>query len=302
MQVRNLGRSELRVTSIGLGGATFGREIDEATSFQVLDRAFERGITLFDTAEAYSQGRSEEIVGHWIADRGVRDRIVLATKVSGTLTRERVVTSAEASLRRLGVETIDLFQLHTWDGKTPLEETLAGLDELVQAGKVRYIGCSNFAAWQLCKSLWRQDVAGWARFESVQPVYNLAKREIEQELLPLCADQQVGVITYSPLGAGFLTGKYYRGGPVPEGTRFDVSPGHQDVYFHEQCYVAMEHLRTTAARLEMPMAKLGLAWVLSRTGTTTVLVGARNIEQVDQAFEADELANAAELQAEFAAL
>lgn len=289
MEYRMLGRSDLRVSSIGLGGATFGREIDQDTAFAVLDRALERGITLFDTAEAYSAGRSEEILGRWIASRGVRDRIVLASKVAPPLGGARVVGSAEASLRRLRVETIDLLQLHSWDPQTPLEETLAAFDALARAGKVRYVGCSNFAAWQLCKALWREDVRGWARIESTQPVYNLALREVERELLPLCADQEIGVITYSPLGAGFLTGKYYRGGPVPGGTRFDIVPAHQQIYFNDACFDAMERLSAAADALGVPMARLGLAWVLGRPGVTATLVGARSPAQVDQAFEADAL-------------
>jgi aryl-alcohol dehydrogenase-like predicted oxidoreductase len=289
MEYRRLGRSDLLISAIGLGGATFGREIDEPTAFDVLDRALERGITLFDTAEAYSAGRSEEILGRWIASRGARDRIVLATKVAPALSRERVIASAEASLRRLQAEAIDLFQLHSWDAKTPLEETLEALDTLIRQGKARYIGCSNFAAWQVCKALWRQEACGWARLESVQPVYNLAMRDLERELLPLCADQQLGVITYSPLGAGFLTGKYRAGGPVPGGTRFDIVPGHQDIYFNVASFQAMERLREAAAKLGFPMAQLALAWMFGRPGVTSTLIGARGRAHVDQAFEAQKL-------------
>ncbi len=296
MEYRQLGRSELQVSAIGLGGATFGREINEPTAFAVLDRAFERGITLFDTAEAYSSGRSEEILGRWINSRGVRDKIVLATKVAMPLDRGRVLASAKTSLRRLKVETIDLFQLHSFDPKTPLEETLGALDTLVQEGTIRYPGCSNFAAWQTTKALWRAETHSWARLESVQPVYNLSIRDVERELLPLCADQQLGVITYSPLGAGFLTGKYQQGGPVPSGTRFDIVPGHQDIYFNDCSFLAMERLRAKADELGLPMARLGVAWVLSRPGTSSTLVGARHVTQVDQAFEALELAQSAEFQ------
>jgi aryl-alcohol dehydrogenase-like predicted oxidoreductase len=298
MEYRTLGRSDLRVSSIGLGCVTFGREIDEPAAFAVLDRALERGITLFDTAEAYSSGRSEEILGRWIASRGARDQIVLATKVAPPLDPARVIASAEASLRRLRVETIDLFQLHSWDSKTPLEETLETLEALVRQGKARYAGCSNFAAWQACKALWRQDAHGWARLESVQPVYNLALRDIERELLPLCADQELGVITYSPLGAGFLTGKYRQGGPVPGGARFDIVPGHQDIYFNDASFQAMERLRVKAAELSLPMAQVALAWVLGRAGVTSVLVGARSPAQVDQAFEAEAALQSSELRAE----
>jgi aryl-alcohol dehydrogenase-like predicted oxidoreductase len=294
MEYRTLGRSDLRVSAIGLGGATFGREIDEPTAHAVLDRALERGITLFDTAEAYSAGRSEEILGRWIASRGAHDQIALATKVTPPLDRQRVIASAEASLRRLQVETIDLFQLHSWDPKTPLEATLEALDTLVKQGKARYVGCSNFAAWQVCKALWRQEIGGCARLESVQPVYNLAMRDLERELLPLCADQELGVITYSPLGAGFLTGKYREGGPVPSGTRFDIVPGHQDIYFNATSFQAMERLRASAAEMGLPMAQVGLAWVLGRPGVTSTLIGARDPAQVDQGFEAAELARSAE--------
>jgi aryl-alcohol dehydrogenase-like predicted oxidoreductase len=250
MEQRSLGRSGLRVSAIGIGGATFGREIDGPTSFAVLDRALERGITLIDTAEAYGAGRSEELIGRWLAERGARDRLTLATKVSGALTAERVRGSCEASLRRLGVEHVDLFQLHRWDPEAPFEETLEAMDELVRAGKTRAVGCSNYAAWQLAKALWRQDVAGLARFEATQPVYNLADRRIEQELLPLCADQGLGVISYSPLGAGFLTGKYRPGGVVPQGTRFAIVPAHQELYFTPARFRVMEGLRRTAAGAE----------------------------------------------------
>lgn len=286
MEQRSLGRSGLRVSAIGIGGATFGREIDGQTTFAVLDRALERGITLIDTAEAYGAGRSEELIGRWLAERGVRHQITLATKVSGTLTAERVRSSCEASLRRLGVEHVDLFQLHRWDPETPLEETLGAMDELVRAGKTRAIGCSNYAAWQLTKALWRQDVGGLVRFESTQPVYNLADRRVEQELLPLCADQGLGVITYSPLGAGFLTGKYRRGGGVPEGTRFDIVPAHQEIYFTEARFRVMEGLRALAEGAGVPMAHLALAWVLGRPGLTSVLVGARSPAHIDQAIAA----------------
>jgi aryl-alcohol dehydrogenase-like predicted oxidoreductase len=290
MEYRTLGRSGLLVSAIGLGGATFGREIDEPAAGAVLDRALERGITLFDTAEAYSAGRSEEILGRWVASRRVRRQIVLTTKVAPPLGRARVIASAEASLRRLQVETIDLFLLHSWDAATPLEETLDGLDALVRAGKVRYVGCSNFAAAQLGQALQLQDARGWARIEAVQPVYNLAMRAIEGDLLPLCAEQQIGVITYSPLGAGFLTGKYQQGGPVPSGTRFEIVPGHQAIYFNDQAFRTLERLRGTSAELRIPMTRLALAAVLGQPGISSTLIGARSPDQVDQAFDAAALA------------
>jgi 1-deoxyxylulose-5-phosphate synthase len=302
MEYRTLSRSDLKVSAIGLGGATFGREIDEPAAFEVLDRAFERGVTLFDTAEAYSAGRSEEILGRWLARRGVRERVVVATKVTPPLGRARVIASAEASLRRLGLDTIDLFQLHSWDPHTPLEETLSALDELVSAGKLRYAGCSNFAPEQLAAAIERAGARGCPRMQSVQPVFNLALREIARELLPLCEAEHVGVITYSPLGAGFLTGKYRRGGSVPGGTRFEIVPGHQQIYFNDACFTAMERLRAAADAQGVPMARLALAWVLGRPGITATLVGARSPAQVDQAFDAAGLARSADARAVLEAL
>lgn len=288
MEYRQLGRSDLQVSSIGMGCVTFGREIDPPTSYAVMDHAFERGITLFDTAEAYAAGESETVVGKWLDDRGVRDKIVLATKVSGTLAKDRVISSAEASLARLKTDCIDLFQLHVWDDDTPLEETLDGLSQLVTQGKVRYIGCSNFMAWQLAKGLLLAAQQGVARIESIQPPYNLVQREIEDEVLPLCADQQVGVMSYSPLSAGFLTGKYRRGQDVPKGTRFDVIPGHQPIYFTDHGYAVLDRLDEAAQVSGRSLVQLALAWVLRQPSITSVLIGARNTSQVDQAFEAAE--------------
>lgn len=302
MEYRCLGRSELVVSAIGLGCVTFGREIDEAASFAVMDRALESGITLFDTAEAYASGRSEEILGRWLAERKTRDDIVLTTKVRPPLvSKSRVLESAEASLRRLQTDTIDLFLLHSWDPEAPLDEVLDGLDLLVRQGKVRAVGCSNFAAWQLCKSLWRQDVGHWARMEAVQPNYNLVVRDIEQELLPLCADQQVAVISYSPLGGGFLTGKYSPGGSVPAGARFEVVPGMQPIYLHENGFRVLARLQAKAAELGTSVPLLALAWVLRNPGITSVLIGARTPAQVNQALAAEGLDMPPELRAELSA-
>ncbi len=287
MQNRPLGRTGLEVSSIGLGCVTFGREIDKATSFAVLDHALERGINLLDTAEAYAAGESERVVGEWIADRGVRDQVVLATKVSGTLTRERVIGSAEESLQRLGVDVIDLFQLHVYDDTTPVDETLAALDTLVEQGKVKHIGCSNWGAWQMAHALVRSAAEGGPRLESVQPPYNLVQREIESDLLPLCRDQQVGVLAYSPLGAGFLTGKYRLGQDIPSGTRFDVIPGHQPIYFHDTGWAALGRLDELAAQTGRSLVDLALSWVIAQAGVTSVLIGCRQISHVDQAFEAE---------------
>lgn len=286
MEHRRLGRTELQVSSIGMGCVTFGREIDEQTSFRVLDHAIECGINLLDTAEAYASGASETVLGRWIASRNTRDRVVLATKVTAPLSRTRIVESVEASLKRLQTDRIDLFQLHVWDTEIPLEETLGTLTDLVQQGKLHYIGCSNWSAWQLAKALLASGESGFSRIESVQPPYNLVQREIEPDLLPLCADQDIGVISYSPLGAGFLTGKYHREAEVPIGTRFDVIPGHQPIYFTENGWRTMEAARRLADEAGCSMIRLALAWVFDNPHVTSVLVGARKPEHVDQAIEA----------------
>jgi len=302
MKYRTLGKSGLRVSSIGLGCVTFGREIDAGASFAVMDRAVERGITLFDTAEAYAGGLSEEIIGQWLAERGARDKIVLATKVRPPLGGPHVLESAEASLRRLGVDTVDLFLLHSWDASAPLDQTLEALDKLVRQGKARVVGCSNVAAWQLCKALWRQDVRGWSRMEAVQENYNLVVRDIEMELMPLCADQEVGVIAYSPLGGGFLTGKYTRREAAPAGTRLEVVPGMQPIYMHEAGFRILAGLEAKAAEWGTASPLLALAWAMTRPGITSVLIGARAPYQVDQALEADAMGMTPGLQAQLSAL
>ena len=192
--------------------------------------------------------------------------------------------------------------MHSWDASAPLDETLEALDTLVRQGKARALGCSNVAAWQLCKALWRQDVQGWTRMEAVQPNFNLVVRDIERELLPLCADQQVGVITYSPLGGGFLTGKYPRRGAVPAGARFDVVPGMQPIYLHEDGFRILAGLEDKAAELGTTPPALALAWAMADPGIASVLIGARTPAQVDQALAADALGMSAELRAELSAL
>lgn len=299
MDYRQLGRSDLKVSSIGLGAVTFSREIDEATAFTIMDHAVERGINLFDTAEAYNKGGSETVVGNWLKTSGKRDKVVLATKLIPPLTAERIPQAAEASLRRLQTDVIDLYQIHAFDKNTEMDESLAALGKLVEQGKVRYLGCSNFAAWQLCKALWWADLHGWPRLEAVQPNYNLAIRDIEAELLPLCADQEIGVISYSPLGAGFLSGKYSKSWSAPKGTRFDIIPDHWEIYENPTSMNRMEQLRAKAAETGRSMVQLALAWVLGQPGITSTLIGSRNTAQIDQAFDAASAGLSAELRAEF---
>ncbi len=287
MEYRTLGATDLDVSSIGMGCVTFGREIDRATSFDVLDRATERGINLLDTAAAYANGASELVLGEWIAARGARDRVVLATKVAGTLAKQQVIASAEESLKRLRTDRIDLLQLHHWSDETPLEETLEGLNTLVRQGKVRYAGCSNWDAQQLNQALRLVHEQACVLLQSVQPPYNLVQREIEAELLPLCGDQRIGVLSYSPLAAGFLTGKYARGREIPQGTRFDIIPDHQPIYFTDSGFAMLDRLLLVAEQSGRSPVDLALAWVIGRPHVTSVLVGARNPAQVDQAFNAE---------------
>ena len=283
MEYRRLGQSDLSVSSIGMGCVTFGREVDPQSSLVIMDHAFEQGITLFDTAEAYAQGASERVVGEWMKNRQARDKCVLATKISGQLTRHRIVASAEASLKRLQTDRIDLLQTHVWDESTPLEETLGALTTLVQQGKVRHIGCSNYSAPQLTAALALSNTAGVSRLVSVQPPYNLVQRNIEADLVPLCAAENIGMISYSPLAAGVLTGKYRQGAAIPSGTRFDVIPGHQDIYFTAHGYQVLEKLDAESQATGKSHVQLALSWVLDQPGITSVLIGARNIDQIDQA-------------------
>lgn len=274
---RPLGCTGLSVSAIGLGCVTFGREIDAATSFAVLDRARECGITLLDTAAAYHGGESERVLGAWLAERGCRGEFILATKVAPPLGYERIITSAEESLRRLRVDAIDLFQLHSWDAATPVTESLAALQTLRDQGKIRYFGCSNWTLDQL---------RAHPEMETIQPPYNLVQRDIENGMIDHCAAAGIGILTYSPLAAGFLTGKYSPGGPIPAGTRFDVIPGHQSIYFTERGWSVLDQLRSVAVRKGKSLAALALEWVVSRPGVSSVLIGARSQSQIDQALEA----------------
>ena len=298
MEYRQLGKSDLMVSSIGLGAVTFSREIDEREAFSIIHHAVDRGINLIDTAEGYNAGGSETVVGNWIKASGMRESIVLATKLAPPLTKARIPRAVEESLQRLQTDRIDLYQVHAFDNNTPLDESLEALSQLVAQGKVRHLGCSNFAAWQLCKALWRADVHRWPRLETTQLNYNLAVRDIEAEVLPLCADQQIGLITYSPLGAGFLTGKYSKSWTAPRGTRFDIMPAHWSLYEHNTAMTRMEKLRAKANEIGRSMTQLALAWILGQPGIASTLIGSRDTGQIDQAFEAMQTGMSEELRAE----
>ncbi len=271
---------------MGLGGNTFGRYADERTTAAIVHQALDLGINFFDTADIYGTGTSEELLGK--ALRGHRDEALIATKVGmrmgegpngGGSSRKHVMEGCEASLRRLGVEAIDLFQIHEFDAETPLEETLGALHDLVRAGKVRYIGCSNYPAWRVVQSLWISDHEHLAPFVSVQPHYNLLQREIEGELVPCCLAFGLGIIPYFPLAAGVLTGKYQPGAPPPEGTRGYNNPRFTP-RLEPKTLEAVRRLDAWAGERGHNVGELALAWLAARPGVSTVIAGTTRPEQV----------------------
>jgi 1-deoxyxylulose-5-phosphate synthase len=310
-----LGRTGLLVSQLCLGTMTFGLQCDEATSFSILDRAAEGGITFIDTADVYplggglaTVGRTEEIVGRWL--RGKRDRFVVATKCFGRTgpapweqgnSRQHILAAVEESLRRLGTDHIDLYQLHGPDPGTPIDETLEVLDDLVRSGKVRYVGCSNFLSYQVARALGRSEARSWVRFDSVQPRYNLLFRQIERELLPLCAEEGVGVIPYNPIAGGLLSGKHDPGGPATEGTRFtlgNAAGNYQDRYWHEPEFATVAELRKIAEREGVAMVTLSVAWMLANPIVTAPIVGASQPGQLDATLAATEFIMSSALKAE----
>jgi aryl-alcohol dehydrogenase-like predicted oxidoreductase len=287
MEYRRLGRSGLRVSVIGLGGNTFGRYADAERTASILRRAIDLGVNLVDTADIYGAGASEELIGKALA--GHRDEIYIATKVGMPFgegpnetgsSRAHIIASCEASLRRLQTDHIDLYQIHQFDPETPLDETLSALDDLVRAGKVRYLGCSNYAAWQVVRSLWISDRRRLASYVSVQPEYNLLARDVERELLPCCEEMGLGVIPFFPLAAGVLTGKYMPGEPPPEGTR-----GHNNPNFARRLQPAaletVQRLDAWAHERDHSVGELALAWLAAQPAVSTIIAGATRPEQVE---------------------
>ncbi len=285
---------------------TFGLQIDESAARSVLDRAAEGGITFIDTADVYPlgggvdlAGKTEDILGRWL--KGRRHEFVVATKCFGRTgpqawdagnSRRHVMDAIDASLRRLGTDYIDLYQLHQDDPDTPLDETLRALDDLVHAGKVRYIGCSNFFAYRLARALGRSDALGVARFDSVQPRYNLLFREFERELFPLCLEEGIGVIPYNPLAGGMLSGKHGRGRPPAEGTRFTITNAgamYQNRYWHDREFDAVEAFQRIAKEAGLKPATLAVAWVLKQPAVTSPIVGASRPDQLDDTLAAAEV-------------
>ncbi len=296
MEYRKVGGSDLEVSVLSFGSATFGggndffkawgqTEADEARS--LVDIALEGGITLFDSADSYSNGLAETILGQAIAGR--RERLLLATKVffrTGPgefdvgLSRQHLVESCEASLRRLGTDHIDLWQMHAFDARVPVEETLRALDDLQRAGKIRYVGCSNFSGWQLMKSLALAGQHGLPRYVAHQAYYSLMGREFEWELMPLAVDQDVGTLVWSPLAGGRLSGKTGRDQPPPEGTRWAALEAYGAALPEAQYFDLIDVLRAIAAELGRSVSQVALNWVLHRPTVASLVIGARNAAQL----------------------
>ncbi len=311
MEYIRLGRSGLKVARVCLGSMTFGREADEAMAFKLMDRYVELGGNFIDTADMYAAGASEEIVGRWLKQRGCRDKIVLATKVfattgpgpnDGGLSRLHIQHAIEASLKRLQTDVVDLYQIHRWDPNAPIEETLETLNDLVRQGKVRYLGCSNLAAWQLLKYLNVSEKNHWSRFISLQPIYNALSRGIENELLPLCAVEGLGVITYNPLAGGMLTGKYQRAQEMPKGARLEAFAIYYKRYYTDEALNVVEHFCAAAQARGVTPAQLALAWVLAEPRVTCPIMGARNLEQFNDTIGGLNIKLSAEERAEITAV
>ncbi len=298
MQYTKFGSTGLTVSRLCLGTMTFGLQTDETTSRAILDTAAEAGINFLDTADVYplgggfdlgTVGRTEEIIGRWL--EGKRSRFIVATKAYGRMgplewdegsSRKHLLEAIDASLKRLRTDYVDLYQLHADDPKTPFDETLATLDTLVRAGKVRYIGCSNFLAYRLARALGRSDVLRVTRLSSVQPRYSLLFREIERELLPLCAEEGVAVIPYNPLAGGLLTGKHKPGGPT-QGTRFTLGTAaelYQKRYWHDREFATISSFVEIAREAGLAPATLAVSWVLANPVITAPIVGASRPEQL----------------------
>lgn len=305
MRFRQLGRSGLRVSEICLGTMTFGFQTDKAEAFAIMDAAHEAGVNFLDTADVYpigtdEVGTTEEIVGEWLAGQA-RDSIVLATKCRGAmgsgandqgLSRAHILSAVDQSLRRLRTDYIDLYQVHFPDPRTPIEETMRALDDLVRWGKVRYVGASNYLSWEMALALSASDRQGLVRYQCHQPRYNLLFREIERDLLPLCRHEGVGVIAYNPLAGGFLTGKYASAEDLRQDTRFTLGSAaerYRARYWEAAQFREVERLKAHFAEREVSLTHAAIAWVLAQEGITSAIVGASRRAQIEDSLGCQEL-------------
>ncbi len=308
MDYVNLGQTGLRVSRICLGMMSFGNDsdrpwvLDEEAAAPIVRAAVEGGVTFFDTADTYSKGASEVATGRLLGALLSRDEMVVATKVfmpmtpgenGGGLSRKHILSAIDASLRRLGMDYVDLYQIHRWDPRTPIEETMEALHDVVRAGKARYLGASSMFAWQFAKAQHTAEVNHWTPFVSMQPHYNLVYREEEREMLPLCIDQGVGVIPWSPLARGMLAGNRGRDG-ARRTTRSGTDPFADHLYAHPTDFDVVDRVREVADERGLPPAQVALAWLLERPGVTAPIVGATRIGHVEDALAAGQLRLSAE--------
>jgi aryl-alcohol dehydrogenase-like predicted oxidoreductase len=303
MDYRRLGRTGLKVSPICLGTMTFGVQCDEPQSRAILDRAADRGVTFIDTADGYpllgnleTVGMTEEILGRWLS--GKRQQFIVATKCFAAMgphpwdrgtSRRHILDAVDNSLRRLQTDWIDLYQLHNYDAEVPLDETLEAMDAVVRAGKVRYIGCSNWPAWRLARAIGRSETRDWARLDSVQPRYSLLFRQWERDVFPLCLEEGVGIICFSPLAGGLLTGKYRADRPPAADTRFGLHEFSNRMYWHAEEFASLEKLSAIAAELGIELATLAIAWTLQQPAITAPIIGASKPEQLEASLAALEV-------------
>ena len=307
IEMRLFGRTGVRVSNLCLGAMMFGMRTEAEESYRMVDRALERGVNFIDTANVYSRGRSETITGEALKRNGERDRVVLATKFHGAMadddpnmrgtSRRHIVQACEASLKRLQTDWIDLYQMHRPRSDTAIDETLRALDDLVRQGKVRYIGTSTFAAWQIVESLWVSERLGLNRFVCEQQPYNLVDRRVERELMPMAQTYGVATIPWSPLAGGLLTGKYQRGEAPPTDARFaDTSRMRpmQRRRFNEAIFDVIEGVEPIAADKGVPISQFALAWVMAQPGVTSPIIGPRTMAQLDDNLDAADVEITAE--------
>ena len=301
MQYTNLGKTGLKVSRLCLGMMTYGSKkwrewvLDEEQAKPFVKRALDAGINFFDTADVYSLGESEKITGNVLRHFGVkRENVIVATKVHGKmsddvndqgLSRKHILDSIDKSLKRLQMDYVDLYQIHRWDYNTPIEETMEALSDVVRAGKARYIGASSMFAWQFMKALHVSEMNGWAKFVSMQNHYNLVYREEEREMIPLCKDQGIGLIPWSPMARGFFAGNRKRGGGG-ETARAQSDPFADQLYFREEDFVIAERAAEVAKAHNATASQIALAWVLSKPHISAPIIGSSKIEHLDQAIAA----------------